>query len=193
MKAEEIKIGLTYEVRISNRLRPVRVDGIHSGGGWRGTNLDTGASVRIIGPSKFRGLYVEGKTKRPIGPDQGDQEFKAHAELEELADEIIKELTPDARNNLPSKSNGRNFKEQLYSIINDSQLERAGLEQLHGKAWDRKEIADDFAILGFHPPFAVVRRQADDEIGTLLYQEGPRYYFRWHAKKSAHVNNKSGE
>ena len=185
MKAKEIKIGLTYEVRISNRLQPVRVDEVHPGGGWRGINLRTSAPVRIIGPSKFRGLYVEGEVSRIIGPPQGDQEFKAHEELEKLADEIIKELTPDARNNLRPKSNGRSGMEHLYSVINDSQLEREGLEQLHGKAWDRKEIADDFAILGFHPPFAVVRRQADDEVGTLLYQEMPRYYFRWQAKKRA--------
>lgn len=107
MKAEEIQIGSVYEVRISNRLQPVRVDETHPGGGWRGTNLRTGAPVRVIGPSKFRRLYIEGEIMRPIGELPQDTEFEGQEELATYAEQIVKELTSGSKDNPLSGSKRR--------------------------------------------------------------------------------------
>jgi hypothetical protein len=70
-------------------------------------------------------------------------------------------------------------RERLYHLINEAPLEREQLEQLHGQVWDEAEMRRGFDLLGFHPPFAVVRRRPDFSIGTLIYQDNPRFYFRF--------------
>ncbi len=65
----------------------------------------------------------------------------------------------------------------LMAQINTRPAERAALERQHGQVWDAAELAKDFVVLGFAAPFAVVRRKADHQLGSLLFQHSPRYYF----------------
>ena len=65
----------------------------------------------------------------------------------------------------------------LLLEINAEPAERPTLEARHGQVWSALELADDFEIVGFAAPFAVVRRKADHQLGSLLFQHHPRYYF----------------
>ena len=68
----------------------------------------------------------------------------------------------------------------LVVEVNCQATERAALEQRHGKVWSTSELASDFEVLGFAAPFVVVRRKADNQIGSLMFQAHPRYYFLFH-------------
>jgi len=57
---------------------------------------------------------------------------------------------------------------------------REALEAEHGQVWDTSQLADDFEVIGFMAPLAVVRRRADGVKGSLEFQHHPRFYFNWH-------------
>jgi hypothetical protein len=65
--------------------------------------------------------------------------------------------------------------------INAATAERPALEARHGLVWNAAELAADFEVLGFMAPLAVVRRKADNQLGSLLFQHHPRYYFAFQA------------
>ena len=65
----------------------------------------------------------------------------------------------------------------LLREINAVSAERPVLEARHGRVWNASELANDFVVVGFAAPFAVVRRKADNHVGSLLFQHHPRYYF----------------
>ncbi len=54
---------------------------------------------------------------------------------------------------------------------------REALEAEYGQVWDTRELAKDFIVTGIVFPYIVVRRKADDVVGTLLVQNTPRFYF----------------
>jgi hypothetical protein len=61
--------------------------------------------------------------------------------------------------------------------INALPVGRADLEARYGRVWDTAELGREFEVVGFAAPFAVVRRRADDRLGSVLFQHWPRYYF----------------
>lgn len=65
----------------------------------------------------------------------------------------------------------------LVVQINSRGAERAALETRHGQVWTTAQLANDFEVLGFAAPFVVVRRYADNKLGSLLFQHHPRLYF----------------
>jgi hypothetical protein len=65
---------------------------------------------------------------------------------------------------------------RLLAQINSHAMNRSGLEARHGRVWDAVELARDFEVLGFAAPFVVVRRRADQRLGSLLFQHEPRFY-----------------
>ncbi len=65
----------------------------------------------------------------------------------------------------------------LVAQINSRAAERATLEAHYGQVWNPSELAADFEVLGFAAPFVVVKRKADHQLGSLLFQHRPRYYF----------------
>jgi hypothetical protein len=68
----------------------------------------------------------------------------------------------------------------LVAVINSQAAERASLEERYGQVWDTPQLANDFEVLGFAAPLVVVRRKADDKLGSLYFQANPRYYFAFH-------------
>lgn len=56
MKKQDVVIGGIYIVRVSDKLAKVRIDRVSTFGGWDGTNLATGRSIRIRTAAKLRGL-----------------------------------------------------------------------------------------------------------------------------------------
>ena len=65
----------------------------------------------------------------------------------------------------------------LLVAVNSETAGRAALEARHGQVWDTAELANDFEVLGFAAPFVVVKRKADNQVGSLMFQHHPRYYF----------------
>jgi len=65
----------------------------------------------------------------------------------------------------------------LVVEVNCHSAERAALEERYGQIWDTLELANDFEVLGFMAPFVVVKRKADNQLGSLMFQHQPRYYF----------------
>ena len=68
-------------------------------------------------------------------------------------------------------------RQTLLVQVNSQPAERAELEARHGQVWNTSELATDFEVLGFGAPFVVVKRKADNKLGSLLFQHQPRYYF----------------
>ncbi|KKL48587.1 hypothetical protein LCGC14_2323980, partial [marine sediment metagenome] len=44
------------------------------------------------------------------------------------------------------------------------------------------EGTSDFEITGFMAPFVIAIRRSDRVMGTLMFQDSPRYYFEWQEK-----------
>ena len=63
--------------------------------------------------------------------------------------------------------------------INSHPKSRAELEAEYGHVWDTDELGEEFVITAFIAPLFVVRRKADDAVGSLEFQNAPRFYFRW--------------
>lgn len=56
---------------------------------------------------------------------------------------------------------------------------RQGLEARHGRVWDSGQLQEEFEVLGFQAPAVVVRRIADGVLGSLAFQQQPRFYFNF--------------
>jgi hypothetical protein len=54
---------------------------------------------------------------------------------------------------------------------------RHELEAEFGTVWDTSQLAAAFVITALVGNEVVVRRKADDQVGTLRYQNDPRLYF----------------
>lgn len=65
----------------------------------------------------------------------------------------------------------------LVAEINVQAAERAALEARYGSVWNTQELARDFEVLEFAAPFAIVKRKADNKVGSVMFQHHPRYYF----------------
>ncbi len=65
----------------------------------------------------------------------------------------------------------------MVADINSSPSERELLEKEYGDVWDTNEVSEEFEITGFMAPFIVVRRFSDNQKGTMMFQDRPRFYF----------------
>lgn len=57
--------------------------------------------------------------------------------------------------------------------------ERECLESEYGRVWDTVQLAQDFDIKAFVAPYVVAVQKSTGKIGTLQYQQDPRFYFSW--------------
>jgi hypothetical protein len=69
------------------------------------------------------------------------------------------------------------IRRQMLDEINAAPGSREYLEYKHGQVWDTTQLQEDFEVLGFLAPVAVVRRRADGVKGSLMFQGSPRFYF----------------
>ncbi|NOZ77573.1 MAG: DUF2924 domain-containing protein [Acidobacteria bacterium] len=54
MKKNDVQIGATYLVKVAGNLVPVKIDREHDNGGWVGTSVKTGKTIRIKSPQRLR-------------------------------------------------------------------------------------------------------------------------------------------
>ena len=77
------------------------------------------------------------------------------------------------------------LRRKLLVQVNSTPADRAALERRYGRVWSASELAIDFALMGFLAPFVVVRRKSDGQVGSLLFQHHPRYYFAFEEDRCA--------
>jgi hypothetical protein len=63
MNKSDVKVGGTYTAKVSDRLVPVRIDSVHSRGGWNATNTKTGKRIHIKSAQRLRGPAKADKPK----------------------------------------------------------------------------------------------------------------------------------
>jgi hypothetical protein len=63
--------------------------------------------------------------------------------------------------------------------INSPVKAREELEAQYVQVWTTEELARDFVVTGFLAPLVVVRRKADNVVGSLEFSHSPRFYFNW--------------
>jgi hypothetical protein len=72
-----------------------------------------------------------------------------------------------------------NIRRDIVQGINSNPGERAPLETKYGQVWNTQELSNDFEVKGFMAPFISVTRKSDGAKGTLMFQDSPRYYFKF--------------
>ena len=70
MKKNEVKVGHVYVAKVSGQLAPVRIDSVHSRGGWNATNTKTGKRVHIRSAQRLRHEVRDGNTPGEAKADQ---------------------------------------------------------------------------------------------------------------------------
>lgn len=75
----------------------------------------------------------------------------------------------------PTESIRRTWTER----INSEESERAGLEEVHGQVWDTDQLKEDFQVEGFMAPLVIAKDKKTGNVGTLMFQHSPRFYWGW--------------
>lgn len=70
----------------------------------------------------------------------------------------------------------------MVPIVNAQAAEtREEAEARFGQVWDNDSLGKDFEVLGFAAPYVVVRKRDMGEVGALMFQHSPRFYYMWQA------------
>ena len=64
-------------------------------------------------------------------------------------------------------------------------IDREALEATFGKVWSAEELEQDFIVTAFIGSTVVVRRIADDVVGTLEYTRRPHLFYNFQPNKGA--------
>lgn len=59
MKKSDVQIGVTYLVKVAGNLVPVKITREHDNGGWEGTSVKTGKTIRIKSPQRLRKRHAD--------------------------------------------------------------------------------------------------------------------------------------
>jgi hypothetical protein len=76
----------------------------------------------------------------------------------------------------------RTAKEQRRINMSEA-IDRKAMEAKHGKVWSAAELVEEFVVTAFIGPHVVVRRKADDVVGTLEFTRRPHLFFNFQANK----------
>lgn len=71
------------------------------------------------------------------------------------------------------------------NITMSERIDRATLEAKHGKVWSAEELVRDFIVTAFIGSTVVVRRRADDVVGTLEFTHRPHLFYSFQPQKGA--------
>ena len=84
MKKDEVKLGGLYCAKVSDKLVTVRIDSVHSTGGWNATNTATGKRIHIKSARRLRGAV---KTTAKAPKDEAAETTVANDEKTEVSEE----------------------------------------------------------------------------------------------------------
>jgi hypothetical protein len=77
------------------------------------------------------------------------------------------------------RKDGSRYCKICHNAAQRARYNKNELEVRHGKVWSTTELQADFIVTGFMAPYVIVRRKADDAIGSLEFQHEPRLYFNF--------------
>jgi hypothetical protein len=66
--------------------------------------------------------------------------------------------------------------------MNES-IDRKALEEKFGKVWTAQELEQDFVVTAFIGSTVVVRRKADDVVGSLEFTNRPHLFYNFQPQK----------
>jgi hypothetical protein len=69
--------------------------------------------------------------------------------------------------------------EMRRGLVTTMPAELAARVEAGERVWTTEEMTAEFEALGFQAPFCIVRRRADQQLGSLLFTHRPRFYFGW--------------
>ena len=72
MKKADVQINATYSVKVAGNLVPVKITAEHPNGGWDGTSVKTGKTIRIKSPQRLRKRLADAEHLKAI--HKADQE-----------------------------------------------------------------------------------------------------------------------
>ena len=78
---------------------------------------------------------------------------------------------------------GRIHRSRLSRDIDRCRLSKEAMLEREGEAWGPTELKDEFEVLGFRAPFAIVQRKDSGERGSLIFQNDPRVYFSFDTRR----------
>jgi hypothetical protein len=64
-------------------------------------------------------------------------------------------------------------------------IDRKALEAKFGKVWSAEELEQEFIVTAFIGPQVVVRRKADDVVGSLESTNRPHLFYNFQPQKGA--------
>jgi len=64
-------------------------------------------------------------------------------------------------------------------------IDRKALEAKFGKVWTAQELEQEFVVTAFIGLTVVVRRKADDVVGTLEFTNRPHLFYNFQPQKGA--------
>jgi hypothetical protein len=62
-------------------------------------------------------------------------------------------------------------------------IDRQSLEAKFGKVWRAEELEQDFVVTAFIGPHVVVRRIADNVVGTMEFTRRPHLFYNFQPNK----------
>jgi len=72
MKKADVQINATYAVKVAGNLVPVKITAEHPSGGWVGTSVKTGKTIRVKSPQRLRKRLADAEHLKAI--HKADQE-----------------------------------------------------------------------------------------------------------------------
>ena len=73
MKKEDVQINATYLIKVAGNLAPVKITREHPGGGWEGTSVKTGKTIRIKSRQRIQKRLAEEQAKSKDGRAAGER------------------------------------------------------------------------------------------------------------------------
>jgi hypothetical protein len=67
----------------------------------------------------------------------------------------------------------------MMDNTNQTGHDRQTLEAVYGKVWDEEELAQEFKVTAIIASKVVVVRKADGQVGSMEFQNQPRFYFNF--------------
>jgi hypothetical protein len=71
----------------------------------------------------------------------------------------------------------------IANAINGNPRTREQLKTDFGQVWDTNELQKNFEVIGFAAPVVAVKRRSDGVVGSLFFQNSPRFYWGFEPHK----------
>lgn len=78
------------------------------------------------------------------------------------------------------------LRRERLTELNREPADRETLQARYGQVWDTAELTNSFEVVEFLAPFVLVRRRSDQQLGSMEFQNQPRFFFNFESD-SRHI------